>query len=128
MSTMSSTAQLPQHKLFETPNSRSIDIYDWVITARTNPISNAGELDALQTALQGMPLPEMTFGNNKLELEHKGSGWKYTFDTVEALRGVKNGELTDGDGGVKVGYAEAWLKSRCVLLNWLRQSGCGLRQ
>jgi len=28
------------------------------------------------------------------------------------LKGVKNGPLEEGDGGVKVGYAEAWLKSR----------------
>lgn len=116
LSAMSFAAQLPEHKLSETPNSRTIEIGDWVITARTNPISNAGELDALQATLLGMPLPEMTFGNNTLELEHKRSGWKYAFGTADALRGVKNGELADGDGGVKVGYAEAWLKSRCVLL------------
>lgn len=122
---MSSAVQLPEHKLYETPNSRTIEIRDWVITARTNPISNASELDALQTALQGMPLPEMTFGNNTLELEHKRSGWKYAFDTTDALRGVKNGELADGDGGVKVGHAEAWLKSRCVLLGCLYRIGGG---
>ncbi|GJE84572.1 type 2A phosphatase activator TIP41 [Phanerochaete sordida] len=109
---MTSAVQLPEHKLLESPNSRTIEIGDWIITARTNPISNATELDALQASLQGMPLPEMTFGNNTLELEHKRSGWRYAFGTGEALRGVKNAELTDGDGGVKVGYSEAWLKSR----------------
>lgn len=109
------TQQLPEHKLSESPNSRTIEIGDWVITAQTNPISNAGECDALQAALQGMSLPEMTFGNNSLYLEHRASGWKYTFSTEEALKAVKNGELAEGDGGVKVGYAEAWLKSRCVL-------------
>ena len=113
---MSASAPVPVHKLSETPNLRAIEIGDWVITARTNPISNAVECDALQATLQGMPLPEMTFGNNSLELEHKTSGWKYAFNTEDALKTVKNGELADGDGGVKVGYAEAWLKSRCVLL------------
>ncbi|OBZ70190.1 Ribosome biogenesis regulatory [Grifola frondosa] len=54
----------------------------------------------------------MTFGNNALELEHKTSGWKFCFTTEDALKAVKNGELEDGDGGVKVGYADAWLKSR----------------
>ena len=112
---MTSAVQLPEHKLLESPNSRAIELGDWVITARTNPISNANEIDTLQAALQGMPLPEMPFGNNTLELEHKRSGWKYKFDTPGALSQVKNGELTEGDGGVKVGYAEAWLKSRCVL-------------
>lgn len=111
---MSSAVSLPYHTLQESPNSRAIQIGEWVITARTNPISNAGELDSLQANVGGMPLPEMTFGSNMLELEHKASGWKYIFDTEEALKGVKNGELTEGDGGVKVGYADAWLKSRFV--------------
>ena len=114
---MSAAVRLPEHKLSESPNSRTIEIGDWIITARTNPISNATECDALQVTLQGMPLPEMTFGNNSLQLEHKPTGWKYAFDTEDALKMVKNGELGEGDGGVKVGYAEAWLKSRCVLFN-----------
>ncbi|KAF5359012.1 hypothetical protein D9758_004875 [Tetrapyrgos nigripes] len=103
----------PAHQLYESPNSRSIELTDsgWVITASTNPISNTSQCDALHESL-GIPLPEMTFGGNHLTLEHRPSGWKYTFNTEEALRGVKNGEMEDGDGGVKVGYAEAWLKSR----------------
>lgn len=103
---------LPQHKLSESPNSRTIEIGEWVITAQTNPISNAMELDVLQSKLSGLPLPEMTFGSNSLDLEHKASGWKYKFTTEHALKGVKNGELGDGDGGVKVGYADAWMQSR----------------
>jgi len=64
-------------------------------------------------------LPEMTFGNNTLELEHKPSGWKYEFSVTRALRGVKKGPLEEGDGGVKVGYAEAWLKSRYIAVLYL---------
>lgn len=112
-----SAVHLPKHTLSESPNSRTIEIYDWVITAHTNPISNAAECDALQATLQNMPLPEMTFGNNSLELEHKPSGWKYSFTTEDGLKGVKNGELAEGDGGVKVGYADAWLKSRYVFIH-----------
>ncbi|PCH40823.1 type 2A phosphatase activator TIP41 [Wolfiporia cocos MD-104 SS10] len=112
---MSAAVSVPHHTLKESPSSRTIEIYDWEITARTNPISNANELDALQSAVGGMPLPEMTFGNNSLELHHKPSGWKYSFNTEDALKGVKNGELEEGDGGVRVGYADAWLKSRNVL-------------
>ncbi|KAF8165638.1 type 2A phosphatase activator TIP41 [Crassisporium funariophilum] len=110
---MSSTASVavPQHQLQESPNSRSIEIFDWLITASTNPISNAPQCDALQSAL-GIPLPEMTFGNNFLTLEHRPSGAKYSFTTPAALKGVKRGELGEGDGGVKVGYAEKWLQSR----------------
>ena len=105
------SAMVPQHKLSESPNSRSIEINDWLITASTNPISNAGESDALQTTL-GIPLPEMTFSNNSLALEHHASGWKYAFCAADALASVKNGKMGEGDGGVKVGYADAWLKSR----------------
>jgi type 2A phosphatase activator TIP41 len=108
---MSAAIALPYHTLLESPNSRSIEINGWLITASTNPISNAGECEALQASL-GIPLPEMTFGNNYLTLEHRASGWKYAFCTKDALADVKKGELGNGDGGVKVGYADAWLKSR----------------
>lgn len=108
---MATAVRLPQHTLEESPNSRTINIFDWSITSWTHPISNTSELDAIQASV-GFPLPEMTFGNNTLELEHKPSGLKYVFTTPRALKGVKNGPLEEGDGGVKVGYADAWLKSR----------------
>lgn len=108
---MSAAIAVPEHQLSESPNSRSIEISGWFITASTNPISNAFECDSLHTSL-GIPLPEMTFGKNFLSLEHRPSGWKYSFTAKEALRAVKKGELGDGDGGVKVGYADAWLRSR----------------
>ncbi|KAK7062107.1 TIP41-like family-domain-containing protein [Favolaschia claudopus] len=102
---------VPKHKLLESPTSRAIQIYDWTITVSTNPISNSHALDTLHDAL-GIPLPEMTFGANFLTFEHAPSKWKYEFTTLDALRGVKNGEMGPGDGGVKVGYADAWLQSR----------------
>ncbi|KAI0065699.1 TIP41-domain-containing protein [Artomyces pyxidatus] len=108
---MAAAVAVPEHKLSESPNSRTIEIFDWTITASTNPISSATECDALQ-ALLGIPLPEMTFGRNTLELRHAPSGWEYVFRTEDALKGVRNGVMGDGDGGVKVGYADAWLKSR----------------
>ncbi|KXN92339.1 TIP41-like protein [Leucoagaricus sp. SymC.cos] len=98
---------IPDHQLLESPNSRSIELGPWVITAATNPISNAPDCDALQATL-GIPVPEMTFGRNYLRLEHPPSGWRYTFTTEAALKAVKVGELGDGDGGVKVGHAEKW--------------------
>jgi type 2A phosphatase activator TIP41 len=106
------SVSLPEHTLEESPNSRTIHIKDWVVTASTSPISNASETDTLQSYL-GFPLPEMTFGNNYLSLEHRPSGWCYSFSTARSLKAVKKGELEEGDGGVKVGYADAWLKSRC---------------
>ena len=115
---MASAVKLPYHTLQESPNSRGITVYDWQISAWTHPISNATELDAIQASV-GIPLPEMTFGSNVLELEHKPSGWKYEFNATRALEGVKNGSLEEGDGGVKVGYAEAWLKSRYITVLYL---------
>lgn len=113
-----STTDLPPHQLLESPNSRTIKINGWHITASTNPISNASQCDQLQSAL-GIPLPEMTFGNNYLTLHHEPSNWKYTFSTYKALKAVKSGELEDGDGGVKVGYAEKWLQSRHDGFTWV---------
>lgn len=103
--------QLPPHEIAEENGHKSIDVHDWKITAASGTIVTAAESDQLQKTL-GFPLPEMTFGNNFLELLHKPSGWKYRFDAEGALKLVRNGEFEDGDGGVKVGYADAWLKSR----------------
>ena len=110
---MAEAVAVPEHKLSESPNSRAIDIFDWTVTAQTGPISSATHCDALHAAL-GIPLPEMTFGSNLLRITHRPSGWTYTFRAEDALREVKNGPLEAGDGGVKVGYADAWLKSRCA--------------
>jgi TIP41-like family len=110
---MAGAVAVPKHTLSESPNSRSIDIFDWTVTAETGPISNATQCDALHRDL-GIPLPEMTFGSNLLRIAHRPSGWTYAFRAEHALKEVKNGPLGDGDGGVKVGYADAWLKSRCA--------------
>lgn len=107
------SSSVPPHQLSESPNSRSINVCGWTITATTRPIITASEADTLHKTL-GLPLPEIIFGNNSLELLHESTGWKYRFDTPEALKWVKNGELGDGDGGVKVDYAEKWLRSRYV--------------
>jgi type 2A phosphatase activator TIP41 len=110
---MAAAVALPEHKLTESPNSRSIEIFDWTVTAETGPISSATHCDALHAALK-IPLPEMMFGSNLLRITHRPTGWTYAFRTEDALKEVKNGPLEDGDGGVKVGYADAWLKSRCA--------------
>ncbi|KAI9457015.1 type 2A phosphatase activator TIP41 [Lactarius psammicola] len=114
---MAAAVAVPEHKLSESPNSRAIEIFDWTVTAQTGPISSAAQCDALQASL-GIPHPEMMFGNNLLQITHRPSGWTYAFRAEDALRGVKSGPLGDGDGGVKVGYAEAWLKSRFHCRRW----------
>ncbi|KAF8494219.1 type 2A phosphatase activator TIP41 [Russula emetica] len=108
---MAEAVAVPEHKLSESPNSRAIEIFDWTVTAQTGPISNATHSDALHAAL-GIPLPEMTFGSNLLRITHRPTGWSYAFRAEDALKGVKNGPLDVGDGGVKVVYADSWLKSR----------------
>ena len=108
---MNTAATLPHYDLKEKEGSRTISIGDWEISVTTGSIVSASEADVLQKTL-GFPLPEMTFGNNSLELHYKRSGWSYKFSTGHALNCVKNGELEEGDGGVKVGYADAWIKSR----------------
>jgi type 2A phosphatase activator TIP41 len=100
------------HTLTLTPNSQTFSIPPWTITAKTLPILSAEEITEAQATLSNLPLPEMPFGNNALILKHETSGWEYCFNGVEALKDVKNGELSDGDGGVKVGYAQQWLESR----------------
>lgn len=110
---MAEAVAVPEHKLYESPNSRSVELFGWYITASTHPISCASDCDALQASL-GFPLPEMTFGSNLLTLEHRPSGRKFSFTTAAALKAVRNGELRDGDGGVKVGYADKWMESRYV--------------
>ena len=92
-----------------------IEIEGWKISSTVLPISNAQEIDEMQQALGGLPIPEMPFGNNSVVLKHLASGWEYRFETQRALAGVKLGELEDGDGGVKVGYAKEWMESRFAL-------------
>ncbi|KAF9534135.1 TIP41-like family-domain-containing protein [Crepidotus variabilis] len=108
-----SPPQIPKHTLQESPTTRSITVSNWTITSSTHPISNAPQCDALHASLGGnLPLPEMTFGQNYLSLLHRPTGKAWAFTTDEALRCVKTGELSEGDGPVKVGYADKWLQSR----------------
>jgi type 2A phosphatase activator TIP41 len=109
-----SSAAIPQHEVIEKSDGqvRTIKIFSWEITVSSTTISNSKEIDDMQENLGGLPIPEMPFGNNWVELYHVPSGWKYLFRLQEALAAVKLGELEEGDGGVKVGYAKAWMQSR----------------
>lgn len=81
-----------------------------------------------------LPLPEMTFGNNSLDLLYSPSSsstgssstgpasistsapTEIRFSTLDALAKVAVGEGWEErvGGGVQVSMAEAWGKSRCV--------------
>ncbi|KAF8318260.1 type 2A phosphatase activator TIP41 [Clavulina sp. PMI_390] len=100
------------HELTTTSGGTMIRKGSWEISSSTLPISNSIEISQIQDALDGLPLPEMPFGNNSLVITNQALNWKYEFTTLEALRGVKLGELQPGDGGVQVGYAKEWLQSR----------------
>lgn len=106
----------PRYSVDEDGPVRTLTLPAWTIVAENHPMSNAAQLDALDAELK-MHLPEMTFGTNRINLKHRPSGWQYEFSTTEALRGVKNGPLEEGDGSVKVKHADEWLKSRYVLDN-----------
>ncbi|KAG8760270.1 hypothetical protein FRC14_003568 [Serendipita sp. 396] len=101
----------PRHHIEESDHTRTITLPSWTISAENHPISNATHLDEMNAELD-LPLPEMTFGHNLIKLAHRDSGWQYQFDALHALKCVKNGPLTEGDGVVRVRHAEAWLKSR----------------
>lgn len=105
---------VPKHHIDETETTRTLTLANWTIIVENHPISSAAQLKELQNDVP-IPLPEMTFGSNSVTLKHRPTGWEYVFTTKDALRGVRNGESTDGDGTVKVSHAEAWLKSRYLL-------------
>lgn len=105
---------IPPHIITGSPgdSTSSIELFGWKISATSLPISNATEIDNMHETLSGLPVPEMPFGNNSVTLRHEPSGWEYSFSALDALKAVKLGELGEGDGGVKVGHAKAWLESR----------------
>jgi len=109
---------VPRHHIEESDTVRSVTLPAWEISTENHPISNATHLDELHAEL-GIPLPEMTYGHNRIRLKHKPSCWEYQFDTLQALKFVKNGEMGEGDGAVTVKQSEAWLKSRYVLISCL---------
>ncbi|GAB1519849.1 Tap42 interacting protein [Rhizoctonia solani] len=130
---------VPPHKRSDTETTSTIEISGWRLTSTSLPISNGAEIDACQAEV-GINLPEMFFGNNSLVLEWFGPDsdvgipptrpdseenkedvdikpeskplWRYEFRAQDALKCVHRGPSEPGDGCVKVGYSEAWLKSR----------------
>ncbi|PHH61832.1 hypothetical protein CDD81_7935 [Ophiocordyceps australis] len=80
---------------------------DFAVATRKLPISKSGAIDALSERI-GIPLPEMIFGDNMVQLKHLPTGWTLTFATPDALDAV---DKTDRNV-LKVAYARDWESSR----------------
>ncbi|QRV73012.1 Type 2A phosphatase-associated protein 41 [Ceratobasidium sp. AG-Ba] len=126
MTSYSASVAVPSHNRIDTDTTSAIEISGWRLSSTSMPISNGAEVDACQAEV-GINAPEMLFGNNALVLEWFGPDytkdkesageeakplWKYEFRALDALKRVHQGPSQPGDGCVKVGYSEAWLKSR----------------
>jgi type 2A phosphatase activator TIP41 len=94
------------HTLTTTHSSHSITLAGWTITATKLPICSSSDCDELAAKL-GIPVPEMTFGNNSISIEGP-SGWKCDFNTRQALDAVDK----TGSQGIKVSYSEQWNRTR----------------
>ena len=99
------TSPIP-HKLTTTHSSHSITLKGWTITSTKLPISSSSECDEV-AATVGIPVPEMTFGNNSVSIEGPG-GWKCVFSTLQALDAVDK----TGSHGIKVAHSEQWNRTR----------------
>ena len=57
-----------------------------------------------------MPMPEMIFGHNYLQVEHAASGFLLTFRALDALHRVNKGQ--EAATSVQVAYADDWNKAQ----------------
>jgi type 2A phosphatase activator TIP41 len=80
---------------------------NFIISSRKLPISKAGPIDAMSESL-GIPVPEMIFGDNVVEIAHPSSGWLLQFNAHDALDAV---DKTDKNM-LQVAYAKSWSASR----------------
>ncbi|CCH42600.1 Type 2A phosphatase activator TIP41 [Wickerhamomyces ciferrii] len=90
--------------LVETP---SISINDWEIYTTKKPILNAEEIDMEESRL-GIPVPEMIFGHNKIEIKNQLKNFNISFNTPDALSLVD----TTGENLIQVSYSKEWFSTR----------------
>jgi type 2A phosphatase activator TIP41 len=85
---------------------------EWYILTQRKPILNAQEIENFEKILIDIPVPEMIFGNNKVEIIFKGKERKgqfhLMFNTLDALKLVER----NPENLIKVSYANEWFKSR----------------
>lgn len=92
---------------FPLSDTPSIQVGDWQIFTSRNPILNASEIDTFESILH-IPVPEMIFGNNKVEVLNNATGFHLIFNSLDALKTVS----LDPTDLIKVSYANDWFKSR----------------
>ncbi|KAH9817270.1 TIP41-like family-domain-containing protein [Melampsora americana] len=89
---------------------RKFEIDGWCIETCKLPILNSKQSKTFTDRLT-IPLPEICFGQNRLEIHHLASGFKYNFNTLSALLLVDPTEGSEGEH-LKVAYADHWSSSR----------------
>ncbi|GAA6061682.1 hypothetical protein JCM10212_005974 [Sporobolomyces blumeae] len=109
-------ASTSRHTLDDDPSrgTRSIQIRDWTIRSTKLPILTIPEADAASAELD-LALPEIIFGNNRLEVSHDPSGFKLEWNALDMLRAVKKGPGWDADpasGAVRVAHADEWTRGQ----------------
>ncbi len=92
---------------FPFKDTPSISINDWQIYTARKPILTKEEIENFESIL-GVPVPEMIFGNNKVELLNTNKNLHICFNSLDALRTVS----IDSKDIPKVSYANEWFKSR----------------
>lgn len=97
---------------FPTPNALSAATTSHTqkrfrISTRKLPISKSGTIDAMTEQI-GIPIPEMIFGDNMVEVLHAPTGWAIRFTAPDALDAVDKTEKNM----LKVAYARDWESTR----------------
>ncbi|CAG8650355.1 2282_t:CDS:2, partial [Dentiscutata heterogama] len=95
---------LPKYEKFAEGSRQGIRIHGWTISTTKLPIFNSQEIDRLQKQIS-IPLPEMFFGNNKLQVTNE-DGIIFELSPVDALKFID--ATKEGGDRVKVAYSEEW--------------------
>ncbi|TID31236.1 hypothetical protein CANINC_000179 [Pichia inconspicua] len=92
---------------FPIQDTPSIAVDSWFIFTQHKPILNANEIDNFENILN-IPVPEMIFGNNKVEILNADKKFHVTFNALDALKQID----INPENLIKVSYANEWFKSR----------------
>ncbi|GAA5876006.1 hypothetical protein JCM16303_006990 [Sporobolomyces ruberrimus] len=105
-----------KHTLDDDPatGTRSIQLSNYRIESTKLPILTIPQADQASSDLD-LALPEIIFGNNRLSIKHKPSGFGLEWNTLDMLKGVKKGqgwEKEPGSGALRVAHAEEWTRGQ----------------